>query len=77
MKEFDKMSDTDLANYYIDLCAYRDSIALKRQKIIREIIISRFVQKFADAEIEYNCLNCFFYNPQLGSCERVGGCRYE
>ena len=53
MKEFDKMSDTDLANYYIDLCAYRDSVALMRQKNIREIIISRFVQKFADTEMEH------------------------
>ena len=47
-----KMSDNDLANYYIDVCAYNDADAIKIGKEIREIMVSRFVEKYADIRPE-------------------------
>jgi len=47
-----KWSDADLANYYIDVCAYNDDDAIKIGKEIREIMVSRFVEKYADIRPE-------------------------
>lgn len=77
LQEFRKMSDADLANYYVDVCAYREHAAVEQQKAIREIIVERFIEKFADKRMEHNCPDCFFYNAQLDQCDRLGGCRYD
>ena len=57
-KKFNKMSDADLANYYVDVCAYREKLAIEQQKVISEIMIERFVEKFADKQMEHNCVDC-------------------
>lgn len=77
LQEFRKMSDADLANYYVDVCAYREIVAIEQQKAICKIMVERFVEKFADKRMEPNCPDCFFYNPQLDQCDRLGGCRYD
>ena len=51
---FRKMSDSDLANYYVDVCLYREIRAVEEQKKIRKIMVERFVEKFADKPIEHN-----------------------
>ena len=74
-ERFRNMSDSELANYYVDVCAYRSSEAVEQQKAIREIIIEKYVEKYADKPIEIDCDNCFF--SLKGVCQRVGGCRYD
>lgn len=46
---FRKMTDTELANYYVDVCAYHDKPALDEAADIRKEIINRFVDRFADS----------------------------
>ncbi len=52
---FRKMSDNELANYYVDVCAYHNDQAVKKQISIRVEIADRFVEKFADKRIEHHC----------------------
>ena len=51
-EEFLNFSDTDLANYYVDVCAYREIEAIEQQKAIRKIMVERFVDKYADKPVE-------------------------
>ena len=55
--KFRNMSDKDLANYYVDVCAYRQIEAIEQQKAIRNIIAERFIDKYADKTIEHDCDN--------------------
>ena len=73
-KRFRNMSDNELANYYVDVCAYRENEAIEQQKAICKIMIDRFVNKYADKPIEIDCDNCFF--SVNGVCQCVG-CRYD
>ena len=74
-ERFRNMSDNELANYYVDICAYREIEAIEQQKAIRKIMIERFVDKYADKPIKVDCDNCFF--SLQGVCQRVSGCRYD
>lgn len=49
---FRKMTHTELANYYVDVCAYNDKTARDEQIDIRKEMITRFVDKFADIQVE-------------------------
>ena len=42
-ERFRNMSDTELANYYIDVCAYREIEAIEQQKAICKIMVERFI----------------------------------
>lgn len=57
---FRNMSDSELANYYVDVCAYRETEAIEQQKEIGKIMIERFVEKYAEKPIVADCGNCFF-----------------
>lgn len=59
-ESFRNMSDKDLANYYVDVCAYRKIEAVEQQKAIRNIMVERFIDKYADKPIEHDCDNCYF-----------------
>ena len=48
LDSFRNMSDTDLANYYSDLCAYDDNKAIEERRKCVIVICERFVDKFAD-----------------------------
>lgn len=74
-ERFRDMSDDELANYYVDVCAYREIEAIEQQKEICKIMVERFIDKYADKPIEVDCDNCFFSHK--GVCQRVGGCRYD
>lgn len=74
-ERFRDMSDDELANYYVDVCAYREIEAIEQQKEICKIMVERFIDKYADKPIEVDCDNCFFSDK--GVCQRVGGCRYD
>lgn len=74
-ERFRNMSDNELANYYVDVCAYREIEAIEQQKAISKIMVERFIDKYADKQIEVDCDNCFF--SVKGVCNRVGGCRYD
>ena len=58
-ERFRKMSDTELANYYADVCAYREIEAIEQQKAICKIMVERFIDKYADKPIEVDCGDCF------------------
>ena len=49
---FRKWSDSDLANYYVDVSAYRDIAAVEQQKAICKIMVDRFIDKYADKPFE-------------------------
>lgn len=48
MNAIKKMNNNELANYYLDVCAYRDEDALERQNECKQEIINRFTDKYAD-----------------------------
>lgn len=54
---FRNFSDSELANYYVDVCAYRKIEAIEQQRVIQEIMIERFVDKHADKPVEVDCDN--------------------
>ena len=58
-ERFRNMSDTELANYYVDVCAYREIEAIEQQKAICKIMVERFIDKYADKPIEVDCGDCF------------------
>ena len=72
---FRGMNDNELANYYVDVCAYCEIAAIEQQKFIEKLMVERFVDKHADKPIEHDCDNCFF--SIKGECQRVGGCRFD
>lgn len=45
---FRKMTNTELANYYVDVCAYREKAAVDEQIDIQKEMASRFVDQYAD-----------------------------
>ncbi|MBQ6994977.1 MAG: hypothetical protein IJN64_10895 [Lachnospiraceae bacterium] len=45
---FRKMTDTELANYYVDVCSYNTKPAIDEQIDIRKEMADRFIDKFAD-----------------------------
>lgn len=49
---FRNFSDTELANYYVDVCAYREIEAIEQQKAICKIMVERFIDKYADKPID-------------------------
>lgn len=49
---FRKWSDSDLANYYVDVSAYHDIAAVEQQKAICKIMVDRFIDKYADKPFE-------------------------
>lgn len=58
-ERFRKMSNAELANYYVDVCAYREIEAIEQQKAICKIMVERFIDKYADKPIEVDCGDCF------------------
>lgn len=48
VEAFRKMTDTELANYYVDVCAYNTKPAIDEQIDIRKEMADRFIDKFAD-----------------------------
>lgn len=56
-EEFRNMSDTELATYYVDVCAYREIAAIEQQKAICKIMVERFIDKYADRPIESDCFD--------------------
>lgn len=74
-EKFRKMSDSELANYYVDVCAYREITAIEQQKAICNIMVERFVGKYADKPFVPDCDNCYFFVN--GKCEKVGNCRFD
>ena len=56
-ERFKNMSDTELANYYVDVCAYREIEAIEQQKAICKIMVERFIDKYADRQTEADCFD--------------------
>lgn len=56
---FRNMSDEELSNYYVDITAYRVIEAVEQQRIIRNIMVERFIDKYANKPIEHDCDNCY------------------
>ncbi len=46
--EYWNMNDNELANHYLDLCAYSNPVAIKKLSIVINIMIERFIDKYAD-----------------------------
>lgn len=45
---FGKMGSCELANFYVDICAYNNPEAVRVRKVIEEIILGRFIEKYAE-----------------------------
>lgn len=56
-ERFRNRSDTELANYYVDVCAYREIEAIEQKKAICKIMVERFIDKYADRQIEADCFD--------------------